>query len=219
MKNSTIKKWVIGKKSKRENLKFIAKLVHANLEDYESDKVMVRCCYDGSDEEVLIKKEWLYEYEEAVIRSKEFTVKVNFKNKKRLPDGTWQCSCCKRIIKDEDEVTIDHIKPRAYFRDKEGKYYSQEHWEQCWSESNLDITCSACNLSKGNLPYHRSSDIHKKANQHKKYLRFAKGRLKNKPGYHVSMKDEDALAIARRDSNYIDVDAFFRKNSKKKKKH
>lgn len=218
MKKETIEKWVIGKKSSSGSPKFAPKLVYADLEDYNSNKTMVKCCYAFTNRECEIRKEWLYDYEEAVTRCKEFEIKVNFKNKKRNKDGTWRCSCCKKIITDEQEATVDHIKPKAYFKDKEtGKYYSEEHWEKCWSEDNLDITCTNCNMSKGNLPKHRHNNINKKANKHKKYLRYTRGKLKNKPAYKVSSKDEDAFAIARRDSNYIDVDAFFKKNKRRSK--
>lgn len=220
-----IEKWVISKDNCSTYLNFIPKKVIVRKDEYEDDeRVNIECIYinnykKSKNHERLIRKDWLYDYEEAKIKCKEYKIKIEFKEKMKNKDGNWQCSYCKKIIEEENECTIDHIKPKAYFKNKlTGEYYSEESWKECWDESNLDITCKICNNSKGNLPEFKNNEINEKANKRKRIIRKLNGARMNKPAYNISSKDEDALAIARRDSNYIDVDTFFKKKRKKKKK-
>lgn len=225
----TIKKWIISKDRCSAYLKFSPKLVYVYIDDYNDEtKTSIKYFQIGRYIKApiyskYIKKDWLYEYEEAKIKCKEFQIKVDFKNKNRDSDGYWRCSCCKKTILDIEDCTIDHIKPKSYFKDKKGEYFDEDAWKRCWSEDNLSITCVSCNRTKANLPPDVNDELNEKAYKQKKRLNKMHSKNKNKPAYGLSSKEDDLVLLAKRDSNYIDVDLFFkkkkRKNKKKKKKN
>ena len=65
------------------------------------------------------------------------TLRFRFLRSKRKTAGRYICNYCQSTIFRNDDITVDHVKPRSKFR------------ELALDLSNLRIACRRCNSSKG----------------------------------------------------------------------
>lgn len=133
-------------------------------------------------------------YEKADIRIQQILITRKIKK-----NSKWVCHWCGKKIKHKNDCTVDHVYPKSFFKD----------WKKAWRKENLVISCKRCNKIKGiinpvrnlNIEY-RSCLLNKRVNKNK-----------NKILKRVSYKKDNALEIAKRDSRYYNLEAFFTKNS------
>ena len=214
MLGDIIAKWVVTKFKTNDFYTFIIKEVCVNLEDWEDkNKTTARCYFkeDKNKKEIILEKRGLYDKKIAKIKMKEREITRIFKEINKKEDGTWVCACCGKTIYNKEDCTIDHIKPKSKFKkDLEGNLLKEE-WFICWNEKNLQILCYKCNQRKRSMSTRKSKELTGKSNKIRKKARKSKGKIKNKIRFGIKGTDKDAIEIARRDSNCIDINCFFRK--------
>lgn len=174
-----MKKYIIRTSSKRPKVY----LVEAEETDYD----MMKCKFNKK--EIFVKKTNCYDTESKaneVLKEIEFI--SNFKSIKRnKKHKVWRCDYCGKILKNKNEVTVDHIKPKS----KGG----------LTELSNLCISCEMCNKSKSSkhkthyLKLMERNDRLKMKNPNK-----FNGKVR---GLAHKRHHKDAESIARMDSNMI----------------
>ena len=218
MPEDMISKWVITRDRRTDIAKYWAKEVYVNKNDFlDKTKFNARCYFiDNPEVEYIFEKYGLYTKEKAFRKCREREITANFKIKNKLENDSWKCGCCGKVIYEESDCTIDHIRPKSSFKLKY-EDMSIDNWKRCWDENNLQILCHKCNQRKRSLSIKRNREINKKSNKLQKRIRKQTGKVKNKIRFGIKGTDEDAYEIARRDSNQIDVKTFFRKDKINKK--
>lgn len=190
------------------------------LEVYKNNSLILL----GNDSKMSISNNDIYEDRDvAIIVAKERNIIRKFKSKYKKN----RCSLCNAKIKPKS-ITVDHIVPKAYFKELNGGKdirTNLELWNECWNSKNLQICCESCNKNKAasNDQYLQEIDHYARIlNLNKlKQESLSHNRRVRKIGHKIPTSNKynnnafsivKALEVSRKDSRNIPIELILNKD-------